>query len=796
MDGSDEEDPDAQRIIRESVDGKALAVDLSLWILQACTQPALDEVFNEDLGFDDPVASKTAKIVFDRALNYLRHGCVPVGVIDGQAPWEKLGALRARWGAQCTGGGGGAFGRCSDVALTVLRALGLPGVEAPGEAEATCAAMDRLDIVDGCVTSDGDSLLFGARTVFKTLKLSAANQKDLAMERVDAADLATRLTLGDKVEHVAPALTALALLTGGDYDLQGARNVGGTKALLVVRALAKSEAVRRRLAGKAGVPRRDRTLPERLDDFLASAPDPSIASLDKCTGCARCKHDGCRKGKVKAHGARGCTVCGTETGCVERTGECECPFHAREDERWLHKVRERANATDGYTRSFRDAARGYTQQAIDAEYALEDAEDVEFVGVGADGAGIPRKMKWRHRPDVEQLQDLMETYCGWEPRVTRQKLLPLLVEWDMRAAARALRKENESAVTPERRWELLAPKGVEFIVERIAKESGNNKAPPWRYLLEVNSADPAHWAQWQRQVQRVANELGGAGVGLGDEYLGRALPPHFHERGDDLAFLKAQAQRRSVRMSLVRKTCPHLVARFEAGGSNGASKSAPVTPAKAKPKSAANTPRGRTPKSVRGRPPPRSPDQHDITSFFSNRKPRAAVPIADAGLASPPPAAPTPASVARTPIPHTPVSKRKLSFSGKSENREGSHDSASDDSLLAAGLDPDPAAMKRIDARKKLAFADEGLSSPARPVRLAEVVDLCTPPTAPLIITIPKPGPVSVTKQPGAAPSSPAPRSPMFSPTKKARQATLFECLSPKPSQPEPETVDLCTPQK
>jgi hypothetical protein len=24
----------------------------------------------------------------------------------------------------------------------------------------------------------------------------------------------------------------------------------------------------------------------------------------------------------------------------------------------------------------------------------------------------------------------------------------------------------------------------------------------------------------------------------------------------------------------------------------------------------------------------------------------------------------------------------------------------------------------------------------------------------------------------------------------------LFECLSPKPSQPEPETVDLCTPQK
>ena len=358
VDGSDEDDPDAQRIIRESVDGKALAVDLSFWIMQACTQQALDEVYNEDLGFDDPDASKTAKIVFDRALNYLRHGCVPVGVIDGQAPWQKLGALRARWGAHA-GGGGGAFGRCGEVALEVLRALGLPGVEAPGEAEATCAVMDSMGIVDGCVTSDGDSLLFGARTVFKTLRLSHHDQRDLFMERVEAADVGKRLMLGDDVEHVAPALTALALLTGGDYDLTGAKNVGGTKALLVVKALAKGEARRRALAGAAGRDRRDRTLPERLDRFLAAAPDPTIEALDKCTGCARCKHDGCGKCKVKSH-VRGCRECGTDAGCRERDGECECPFHARADERWLHKVRERANATDGYDGAF-GTPRGGTQ---------------------------------------------------------------------------------------------------------------------------------------------------------------------------------------------------------------------------------------------------------------------------------------------------------------------------------------------------------------------------------------------------------------------------------------------------
>ena len=44
---------------------------------------------------------------------------------------------------------------------------GLPAVEAPGEAEATCAAMNAAGLVDGCATSDGDALLFGARVQFQ-----------------------------------------------------------------------------------------------------------------------------------------------------------------------------------------------------------------------------------------------------------------------------------------------------------------------------------------------------------------------------------------------------------------------------------------------------------------------------------------------------------------------------------------------------------------------------------------------------------------------------------------------------
>ena len=48
---------------------------------------------------------------------------------------------------------------------------GLPVVQAPGEGEAMCAALNEAGLVHACATCDGDVLLFGARTTFHTLKL-------------------------------------------------------------------------------------------------------------------------------------------------------------------------------------------------------------------------------------------------------------------------------------------------------------------------------------------------------------------------------------------------------------------------------------------------------------------------------------------------------------------------------------------------------------------------------------------------------------------------------------------------
>ena len=44
-----------------------------------------------------------------QAIQWLRHGCIPVAVVEGRTPPEKLEALRERFKAAngCAGGGGG-----------------------------------------------------------------------------------------------------------------------------------------------------------------------------------------------------------------------------------------------------------------------------------------------------------------------------------------------------------------------------------------------------------------------------------------------------------------------------------------------------------------------------------------------------------------------------------------------------------------------------------------------------------------------------------------------------------------
>jgi hypothetical protein len=156
------------------------------------------------------------------------------------------------------------------------------------------------------------------------------------------------------------ALLAAAVLSGGDYNADGAQRVGVLSALRVVAHLLQGEQVGGggaraappgclHAAGRALLRRRhqerapcrlgpppqsppalqpwprpllqdDGQVLLRLALALRQGPDRELERLTKCTGCKACKHDSGRSsGSCKEHPrTKGCAACGTSSGCVPR----------------------------------------------------------------------------------------------------------------------------------------------------------------------------------------------------------------------------------------------------------------------------------------------------------------------------------------------------------------------------------------------------------------------------------------------------------------------------------------------
>ena len=135
--------------------------------------------------FTDPQGRVTSHLmgVFYRTSSLLGEGVLPVWVFDGKPPERKIGTIRQRiaskeraeaeWEKALAEGDLETARRKAaqtsrltrpmvEELVTLLRALGVPSVLAPGEGEAQAAVMNARGLAWATASEDYDTLLFGA----------------------------------------------------------------------------------------------------------------------------------------------------------------------------------------------------------------------------------------------------------------------------------------------------------------------------------------------------------------------------------------------------------------------------------------------------------------------------------------------------------------------------------------------------------------------------------------------------------------------------------------------------------
>lgn len=127
-------------------------------------------------------------------------------------------------------------------AKLLIKALGLPIIQAPSEAEAQAAHITKKGKAFAVVSEDYDSLLFGAPKLVRNLSISKRKKlpKQMVYKKVEPELInikETLKTLGINQDQ----LIYLAMLIGTDYNPKGVKGIGPKKALQLVKKFKKPE---------------------------------------------------------------------------------------------------------------------------------------------------------------------------------------------------------------------------------------------------------------------------------------------------------------------------------------------------------------------------------------------------------------------------------------------------------------------------------------------------------------------------------------------------------------------------
>mmetsp|Transcript_5647 Transcript_5647/g.12825 ORF Transcript_5647/g.12825 Transcript_5647/m.12825 type:complete len:394 (+) Transcript_5647:74-1255(+) len=165
-----------------------------------------------------------------RTIKLMESGIKPVYVFDGKPPELKLNELDARRAKrneatanlQAAKESGDAEQVLKSTKATVrvtreqneetkklLRLMGVPVVEAPSEAEATCAALCRDGKVYAAATEDADCLTFGTKILVRNLMAAEAQKKQILEVSLERALEQLNITMDQFIDF--------CILSGCDY---------------------------------------------------------------------------------------------------------------------------------------------------------------------------------------------------------------------------------------------------------------------------------------------------------------------------------------------------------------------------------------------------------------------------------------------------------------------------------------------------------------------------------------------------------------------------------------------------
>ncbi|XP_058030782.1 probable flap endonuclease 1 homolog [Ahaetulla prasina] len=226
-----EEAPDAVRPASlQEYSGRVVALDVSMAVYQF--RSAMPEIINRH---GQNISSLQG--LFFRTLHLLENGLKPLFVFDGKPPEQKQPVLAKR--AAVSGARRGTAEPDAPAwpprrdSETLLTLLGVPYIQAPAEAEATCAALVKSGHAWCAATEDMDALPFGAVRLLRHLGVKKSHLEEISLPIVL-----------QKLGMTQEQFVDLCILLGCDY-CRKVRGLGPKKALKLLQLHGSIEEVLR-----------------------------------------------------------------------------------------------------------------------------------------------------------------------------------------------------------------------------------------------------------------------------------------------------------------------------------------------------------------------------------------------------------------------------------------------------------------------------------------------------------------------------------------------------------------------